>query len=239
MKKTTLKKLGFMILGSILTLAIVFAVPQVNALVATRTATVTNNDIKVNIDGVPVILTDLEGNAVEPIIVFDTLYAPVSPLARAFGKTSTYDGNANTVYINTSTPLPPKIGETVKLSDLNYFTRAGNYFVYHDEVRDNTDTYRKDCLIKTASGTTDYLLNKEYSHITGTAFLTFDHRTTTRDHYVKIYGDGKLLYESPRISGGVKPFEFRVDLTDVDIMKISIEGDGAIIGLSETIIYKR
>ena len=99
MKKPKIRTLRDMVLGSILTLTILFAATQVSALVATRNTTVTFNDIKVYIDGEAVTLKDLDGNAVEPILVFDTLYAPVSPLARAFGKTSTYDGRANAVYI--------------------------------------------------------------------------------------------------------------------------------------------
>ena len=98
MKKTKFRTLRDMILGSILTLPIVFAMPIVSARI-TRTATVTTDNIKVYIDGEAVTLKDLQGKEVEPILVFDTLYAPVSPLARAFGKQSTYDGKAGAVHI--------------------------------------------------------------------------------------------------------------------------------------------
>ena len=242
MKKAKLRTLRDMILGSILTLAIVFATMQVSARV-TRTATVTTDNIKVYIDGEAVTLKDLQGKEVEPILVFDTLYAPVSPLARAFGKESTYDGNTKSVYINT--PKPPELANAVKLSDLTHFTRTGTHFYHVEESRDNTDTYRKDCFMiggdffTYANGTVDYLLGKQYSHMTGTIFLHFDSRDTTREHYIKIYGDGKLLYESKKITGGIQPFTFRVDLNGVDVMKITVEGNATgTAGFSEATLYR-
>ena len=38
--------------------------------------------------------------------------------------------------------------------------------------------------------------------------------------WVKIYGDGRLLYTSPEFTGGVEPVDFEVDLTGVLRLKI-------------------
>jgi len=99
MKKLNLKSFISGFLAAILVMSMITTV-----FAATRsvTATVTYRDIKVNIDGVETALTDLEGNELEPVILFGTVYVPLSPVARAFGKTSTYDGKSFTVFINSA-----------------------------------------------------------------------------------------------------------------------------------------
>jgi len=71
MKPTKAHNLKYMLIGAIITIIIVLLVTQVSAFVGAKTATVTYSDIKVNIDGVQTTLTDLEGNAIEPVILFD------------------------------------------------------------------------------------------------------------------------------------------------------------------------
>jgi len=109
MKKFHLKSY---IAGVLTVILVISMITTVFAAARSVTATVNYRDIKVNIDGVPTTLTDLEGKAIEPILLFDTVYVPLSPVARAFGKTSTYDGKSFTVFINTpNTPSPnaPKV----------------------------------------------------------------------------------------------------------------------------------
>ena len=52
---------------------------------------ITYDDIKIMLDGRETVLTDLEGNAIEPFLMNDTMYVPISPLVRVFGKSSVYD----------------------------------------------------------------------------------------------------------------------------------------------------
>ena len=104
MKKFNLKSF---IAGVLITVLIMSMIPAVTSWSGTRTTTVTYRDIKVNIDGVLTPLTDLEGNEVEPVILFDTVYVPFSPVTRALGGTSTYDGKSFTVFIKSPTPPPP------------------------------------------------------------------------------------------------------------------------------------
>jgi hypothetical protein len=107
------------ILGMV-TMALIFSlIMTVSAIIETKTATVTYNDIKVNIDGEETILTDLQGNAIEPVMMFDTLYVPMSPMARAFGYTSTYEGGSKTVFIkgNKATETAPASTPTIGISE--------------------------------------------------------------------------------------------------------------------------
>ena len=65
----------------------------------TKSVKITYDDIKITMDGKATVLKDLEGRAIEPFIYNDTMYVPISPLVRQFGKTSTYDGKSKTLVI--------------------------------------------------------------------------------------------------------------------------------------------
>lgn len=41
---------------------------------------------------------------------------------------------------------------------------------------------------------------------------------------MRVYGDGKLLYDSPKITSGVRPVDFEVDISGVDEFTIEING---------------
>jgi len=57
------------------------------------------DDIKIMLDGKETVLTDLEGIAIEPFLINNTMYVPISPLVRKFGKTSTYESSKKTLVI--------------------------------------------------------------------------------------------------------------------------------------------
>ena len=67
-----------------------------------RTVAIEYDNIKLNIDGKIVTLTDLEGRAIEPLLLFSTMYVPMSPVVRQFGKNSVYDSKNNTLCHNIS-----------------------------------------------------------------------------------------------------------------------------------------
>jgi len=119
MKKLNLKSF---ILGFLVAILIMPMITTVFAATRSVTATVTFRNIKVNIDGVATVLTDLEGNEIEPVILFDTVYVPLSPVARAFEKTSVYDGNSFTVFINSPKPV---IGKSYSITD--YYNADGKF----------------------------------------------------------------------------------------------------------------
>ena len=68
----------------------------------TKKATLTYKNIRIYIDGKETVLTDMEGKKQEPFIAFDTIYVPLTALARALGKT--------TVVSMGKSPEPPKTG---------------------------------------------------------------------------------------------------------------------------------
>lgn len=86
------------ILTVILVVAIVAAVAgPVLASNLTKTVTLTYQDIKITLDGQPVIPTDANGNEIEPFIIDGTTYLPVRGVASALGLDVSWDASANTV----------------------------------------------------------------------------------------------------------------------------------------------
>ena len=70
-----------------------------------------------------------------------------------------------------------------------------------------------------STGDTVYQLNGQYSALSGTFFQSYRYRDDKSEKELKIYGDGELLY-SVKMSGGIRPVDFYVDLTGVLELKI-------------------
>lgn len=71
-----------------------------------------------------------------------------------------------------------------------------------------------------------YTLGGKYDIINGTFFIGKDSKNTEGKYWFKVYGDGKLIYESEKITGGVLPKNFSVNVTGVCNLKISFFGIG-------------
>ncbi|MDP4180123.1 MAG: NPCBM/NEW2 domain-containing protein, partial [Bacillota bacterium] len=70
---------------------------------------------------------------------------------------------------------------------------------------------------------TEYLLNQKYKQFSGKFLLHYDSRSECRDAYLEVYGDDKLLYTSPSMKAGVLPVDFKVDVSGVIKLKISLK----------------
>lgn len=69
-----------------------------------------------------------------------------------------------------------------------------------------------------------YLLNGQYTAISGTLFQNYECRSSSREASLKVYGDGELLYQA-KMSGGVQPIDFSVDITGV--LELEVRFDNA------------
>lgn len=174
--------------------------------------------VDIYVDDVKLEPKDANGNPVEVFVYNGTTYLPVRAVGEAVGKVIQWEGKTNSVY------LGKHQGETpaVWLKDLDYFT--GEPFYVWENEQDNvggTYTYAfggKDT-------TNVYLINGQYSKMTGTLFQAYEYRSYTRmDTTLSIYGDGELLF-SGTVTGGVKPMDFSVDLTGVLELKVVWDGD--------------
>ena len=72
----------------------------------------------------------------------------------------------------------------------------------------------------------NYKLDGKYDVITGTFFLTKSEKNTLFKGWFKVYGDGKLLYESEKMTSGILPKNFSVQVTNVQNLTISFLGEG-------------
>lgn len=162
--------------------------------------------------------TDSDGNAVDAFVYNGTTYLPVRAVSKLLDVPVQWEGSTRSVYLGThasETPaayledLEPFIG-----IDLDTLTKTDN--VGNEHIR--TITYGYPYKINNT-----YLLNGNYTAITGVLFQTQEMRNSKTESTLKIYGDEKLLYQSS-VSAGVLPIDFDVDLTG--ILKLRIEFNG-------------
>lgn len=71
-----------------------------------------------------------------------------------------------------------------------------------------------------------YNLEGKYDVVAGTFFLPKDEKDTQLKGWFKVYGDGKLLYTSKKMTGGVLPQKFSVKVKSVHKLKISFFAEG-------------
>lgn len=165
---------------------------------------------------------DANGNPVEVFVYNGTTYLPIRAIGNALGMPVQWEGKTNSAYVGKHQGDKP----AVWLKDLDYFVgddwytcnKKDNLGVEHiDAIRSPRYDY---------STTNTYLINGQYSAISGTLFQTYEKRSdTSLDSKLEIYGDGELLY-SATMKGGVKPLDFYVSLNGVLELKVQLSGYG-------------
>lgn len=71
-----------------------------------------------------------------------------------------------------------------------------------------------------------YNLEGKYDTISGTAYLSENDKNETGIGYFEAYGDGKLIYTSPKMTAGVLPQEISFDISGVQSLTLSFCGFG-------------
>ena len=230
------------ILGMV-TMALVFAlVMSVSAQVRTRNVTITYDNIRITIDGRETPLTDLQGRVIEPFLMDGTMFVPISPLVRQFGKTSTYDASTRTLAIRTV----PTAGTPVPLAELRVSATSDSAWRGANEWVDNSGVTRRNVLYIGANtavtrGSRNYSLNGEFTNITGVISVRNDWRgrsgTMAR---VRIFGDNDMvIFESSFFSGETHPETFNVNVAGVNNLRIEITSAHIGLGISDVIAYRR
>lgn len=159
--------------------------------------------------------------ATEGFIYDGTTYLPVRAVSEAVGKAVSWDGRTSSVYIGQHSSNGP----VAVLTDLDYFNIEKGQFVIANgqSAKDNLGrTYNYGYMYAYRNGFAEYKLNGEISRLTGTYFVPYKERSAKNKGMLKIWGDGKLLYTSPEMTGGVEPVKVDVDLTGVLTLKIEM-----------------
>ncbi len=189
----------------------VVAAPALAALTA-KTIQV-HTGVNVYVDGVKVDPKDVNGNPVDVFVYNGTTYLPIRAIGNALGKSVRWDGSTNTAYVGEQS----QSRSSVYLKDLDYF--EGNGWSIYD-AKDNLGVEHKDVLTGHNRSNT-YLINGQYSAISGTFFLHYNDRSNYDDSTLDIYGDGRLLY-SATMHAGIQPIDFYVDLTGVTELQVDL-----------------
>lgn len=166
---------------------------------------------------------DANGNPVEVFIYNGTTYLPVRAVGEAVGKAVQWEAKTSSVYIGQHKSDKP----AVWLDEFDYFSSTNHALEkYSRDISDNLGTAYEHVLYQevagygyASTGDTVYQLNGQYSALSGTFFQSYRYRDDKSEKELKIYGDGELLY-SAKMSGGIRPVDFYVDLTGVLELKI-------------------
>jgi hypothetical protein len=216
MKKT--HKIRYILLGALLTVLISqLCVPALAAL-AKKTIDVYTG-VNIYVDDVKLDPKDANGNPVEVFVYNGTTYLPVRAVGEAYGKVVQWDGSTQSVYLGEHSSDTPAI----MLKDLDYFTGKTWDGLYTSDKDNLGNTYNQSCSTNTKVDNV-YQINGQYSKITGTFYLRYPSRSVTANSsFLKIYGDGKLLFNGT-VTGGVEPIFFDVDLTGVLELEVCLDG---------------
>lgn len=130
----------------------------------------------------------------------------------------------------------------IYLENLDYFNSSnssGSAFKYYDSAKDNLGLTYGNGIGGVAQGENwqEYKLSGKYKEIQGRVVLNYDYRSQTNDDVIiKIYGDDMLLYMSPAMAAGQEPVDFDIDISDIDVLKVSIVGEN-MIRLVDCVLY--
>jgi len=238
-RRKRIKSMILAFLAAVLLCTTVFAAPVF------KNAQLAYNDLKVNIDGVETVLTNLEGEKIEPFIYDGVAYVPLSPLARALGRNAVYDPETITIFITTPVvPPPPKPKVTYFFDVLESFESRGNtYLIKSDQsfkmlgdeyTRGWTfGVYHSGYYGKTHS--ISYNLREQYKTIKGVlGHIDGRNRDITGTLYFYA-GLEKELKKTYPVTGTMKPLEIEINVSGIDILTIEWVVDGSYEGMSDHI----
>lgn len=116
----------------------------------------------------------------------------------------------------------------VYITDLNYMSCLNNVRK-QDNLKDNIgnlyhnglymgETHHGFCY---GEGSADYYIQGKYETFSGTVAVESGNEGSNYSAYFEVYGDGNLLYTSPIMTNTSLPENFLIDITGVQILKIS------------------
>lgn len=126
----------------------------------------------------------------------------------------------------TTTASNPPVPASVWLSDLDYLTAKNIHFANSNPKASNGDVfeYGISCAnAKSGDGVIKYQLDQEYTRFTGVFTLDYVVRNTSGQGYIVISVDGVEIYTSSRVTRGVDPVKFDLDITGCNILEIRIK----------------
>ena len=156
-----------------------------------------------------------------------------------------------TTVVQTTAQTQPAQPVTAVLGQLAASNAYGGGLVQYNSFYDNVGNYYASGWGGGASETDngcDFSLNYNYQTFSGTVVLNSEFASSAkysysdRNHYdyvrLRIYGDGALLYTSPIVVWGMEPDFFNVDVSNVNILRLEINGKNFIRLTNDSLIKK-
>lgn len=131
-------------------------------------------------------------------------------------------------FVNQKCTRCGKLDRTYLIEDIDYLTKSSYTEYTQDMMTDNQGTEYSGhyTFYSTWNGSSiEFETKGKYKTFTGTAFLSYYDRAYNHDVRVKIYSDGKLLYQTNPLAKGCNPETFSVDITGVSILIIELEAN--------------
>lgn len=129
------------------------------------------------------------------------------------------------------------------VSSMEYFDKNGNWD-FGGTIKDNIGEERRHSLIEWQSFMANdayltYRLGGAYSRLTGVLFRTYTYREYSGQQKLSIYGDDELLWDG-KVSNGVEPKIFDVDVSGVSQLKLVLDGNSGYeySGVGEVALWK-
>ena len=178
---------------------------------------------KVVIDGVPFEAKDSSGKVLEPFNYDGWIYAPFEHIAKALGKTTSWDGDTHTLYLGRK-GTAQYMFEVVPAYQSDY-----HYQEYSSIIDGGTkqfsmagQNYKNGCILQTGGGFALYNLNMHYKRISfKLGHVDGAHNTEVGTLY--IYMDGNLQREIA-LTAGMIPLDVTLDVTNVRQLRFEIKG---------------
>lgn len=231
---------------------------KVNYEPSTKTITATRGDIKVRltIGSNEAYINGNKVNLLQPaLIINDSTLVPVRFISESFESIVDWDNQTQTVKITYKQDQFSKISGPMNLMDMKLHTQSGTSFapiglwqaidgVKYDngyaiglmvieEVEIDGQTRRVFGKPQLGFLNAEYKIEKKFNYFEGligpSYTYTFSQDEKSDIGYLKIYGDGELLYDSGTISSDSSVQEFSIDVTNISLFKI--EASGKMLGL--------
>lgn len=111
----------------------------------------------------------------------------------------------------------------VSLADLDYWDSSATFGIgpNHETITDNMgNSY--DVYFTSGGDWNEYRIDCQYETFEGRFIIRNESRSVKETSVLRIYGDGILLYGAT-MTGGTRPVDFKLDISDVSILKIQVD----------------
>ncbi len=192
----------------------------------TKTIEAIYNNIKIYVDGVKIDPKDANGNTVEPFIYNGTTYLPVRAIGEAIGKTVSWDGATQSVYIGEKPGdvqylmevCPPY--ETDKYTD--YTTSNGKSFIMSGKAYTNGFTLSGMVGSMSFPRESYAIINLDGKYNKLSFNMGHVDKTAMADRTINFYLDGKLA-KSYVVTGDSLPQKIEIPLNGAMQLKIEVD----------------